>query len=490
MNIADTITRHASERPYSVAIIENDAVVHYGTLERAVWAAAVHLRQSGIVPGEVVGVSLPHSALYLVAVYALARIGAVYVSLPLSDPLPMRAAYATRFGVKWVVAASDNAGPSGVPTVVLQPGHLSKPSVPIPADLRFAGGDHPWFIRRTSGTTGEAKGVVYTHRADLREFQSRAAYYPGPDDRYLAIIDMYMSVGLLHCAKTLFGGGAIVIAKLPTPAQMVIDLIDRYAITRLVLAPNHFDTLLPLSPREGCRCPTIKEVTVTGMAVPEKLRREVRHRFSPNLWIRYGINEVSPVTLADAAMQEKFPETVGAVLPGVELEIVDEHDRPVPRGEPGRIRVRTPWMPTGYLNLPGAADRVFRNGWAYLGDIGVLSPEGMLFLKGREDDMMNFDGIKIMPADIEEALLQHPAVKEAAAFPASSQRHQHIPMAAVTISAAVTPEVLLAHARQLLGVRAPLLISIEQALPRNAMGKVVKRELALRLEEKLPASLR
>jgi acyl-CoA synthetase (AMP-forming)/AMP-acid ligase II len=155
----------------------------------------------------------------------------------------------------------------------------------------------------------------------------------------------------------------------------------------------------------------------------------------------------------------------------------------------GRIRVRTPWTPKGYLNLPDEANKVFRNGWAYPGDIGMLSPEGMLFLQGRADEMMNFDGIKIMPADIEEALLQHPAVVEAAAFPANSQRHHNIPMAAVTVRAAVTPQALLAHCRQLLGLRAPVLISIEQSLPRNALGKVVKRDLSLRLAQSLPPEL-
>jgi len=356
--------------------------------------------------------------------------------------------------------------------------------------LGFAGGDHPWFIRRTSGTTNEAKGVAFTHLADLREYQSRAAFYPGPDDRYLAAVDMNMSYGIIECARTLFGGGTIVIARLPLQAHELIDLVDRYAITRLQLTPNYFDHLLPLSPKEGCRCPTVRDVTVAGMAIPETLRREIRHRFSPNLSIRYGSNETGPMTVADAAMQEKFPETVGAVQPDVELEIVDENDMPVPRGEPGRIRAHTPWMPGGYFNRAEAADHVFRNGWAYPGDIGVLSVEGMLFLKGRADDMMNFDGIKIMPTDIEEALLKHPAVVEAAAFPGSSQRHQNIPMAAVTVRAAVTPESLLDHCRQLLGIRAPVLISIEQVLPKNAMGKVVKRELAARLEEELPASLR
>lgn len=104
--------------------------------------------------------------------------------------------------------------------------------------------------------------------------------------------------------------------------------------------------------------------------------------------------------------------------------------------------------------------------------------------------MMNFDGVKIMPADIEEALLRHPAVVEAAAFPASSERHQHVPMAAVTVRSAVTPEALIAHCRQLLGIRAPALIAIEPSLPRNAMGKILRRELSLRLADKLPAALR
>ncbi len=298
MNIADSITRHASERPYAVAIIENDNVVHYGALESAVWAAAAHLRQSGIAPGDVVGVSLPHSALYLVAVYALARMGAVYLALSPHDSQILRATYAERFGIKWVVAADSTAGLAGISTVLLQPGHVRQLSGPIPAGLGFAGGDHPWFIRRTSGTTSEAKGVAFTHRADLREYQSRAVFYPGPDDRYLAVVDMNMSYGIIECARTLFGGGAVVVAKLPVLAQTVLDLIDRYRITRLALTPNYFDVLLPLSPKEGCRCPTVKDVTVAGMAIPEALRREIRRdrdqvltRSSPSSGARSGAAE-------------------------------------------------------------------------------------------------------------------------------------------------------------------------------------------------------
>jgi acyl-coenzyme A synthetase/AMP-(fatty) acid ligase len=192
MNVADIITRHAHQRPWAVAIVEPDKIIHYRTLENAVWAAAAHVRRSGIAPGDVVGVSLPHSALYLIADYALARIGAVYLSLPLYDPLPVRTACAARFGVKWVLAADHAAGLAGVATVLLRADDVQPSPGPIPADLRFAGGDRPFFIRRTSGTTSEAKGIAITHRAALAEFEGQAACFPGSGDRYLAVVDMGM----------------------------------------------------------------------------------------------------------------------------------------------------------------------------------------------------------------------------------------------------------------------------------------------------------
>ncbi len=490
MNVADIISRHARERPYAVAIIEGDNIVSFAKLERAIWTAAAHLRRAGIGPGDVVGLTLPHSALFLVALYALARIGAVQVSLPVYDPQPMRAAYAGRFGVKWVVGASDASGLAGLRLALLRAEDAWQESGAPSAESTFEGGDHPWFIRRTSGTTNEAKGIAITHRHALAELQIQAGCFPGPTDRYLAVVEMGMVYGMHSCERTLFGGGTVIIPAMPLDLDGFFTYVDRFAITRLMLTPNHFDLLLPLLPEDAVRCPTVNDVTVSGMMMRESLRREVRRRFSPNLTVRYGSNEAGYLTLADAAMQEQFPDTIGAVMPGVELEIVDEQDRPVPHGTPGRIRVRTSWMPTGYVNASGPSDRTFRNGWIYMGDAGVLSPEGLVFLKGREDDMMNFDGVKIMPADIEDALLRHPAVVEAAAFPANSPRHQHVPMAAVTVRGAVTPEMLMAHCRQLLGIRAPMLISIEPSLPRNAMGKIVKRELSLRLAERLPAALR
>jgi acyl-coenzyme A synthetase/AMP-(fatty) acid ligase len=485
-NVADIITRHAAERPYAVAIAGEGGVLHYHRLERAIWRVAAVLRRAGVAEGDVVGISLPHSALYLVATYALARIGAAHAPLPLEDPARMRLSYAQRFGVRHVVAGAGAAAIPGVPLIRLTRAAMEATRAEVSPGLRVEGDDRLLAIWRTSGTTNEAKGVAITHRQWLEVEQSRAQYYPRPEeDRYLAVVEMSLVYGLNSCERALYNGGTLFLPPKPLGSRMLLELIDRHAINRLAVTPNMLDALLPSLPEDQCRCPSIRDLTVAGMAMPETLRREIRRRFSPGLVIRYGSNEARYVTHADARMLEAHPDTVGAAMNGVELEVVDDNDRPVARGEPGRVRARAPWMATGYYNAPELDAGTFRGGWVYLGDMGVLSAEGMLFLRGRVDDMMNYDGLKVMPAEIEEVLLQHPAVAEAVAFPVPSPRHQDLPVAAVTVRQEVSAEALRKFCRERLGRRAPFLVSIEKTLPRNAMGKVVRRELAKRIAAEL-----
>jgi acyl-CoA synthetase (AMP-forming)/AMP-acid ligase II len=497
VNVADVITRHAEARPEAPAVVFGPRVLTYAAFERGVWVRAALLREAGVQAGEVVGIALRHSVQYLMTAYALARIGAIQVPLPMHDAPPLRRALAQRFGVRHIVGPKGQAGVPGVPVIRITRSGLAAARGRVDAALRVEGGDRPYAIWRTSGTTDQAKGVAITHRMLVEGEASRAMYYPEPEqDRYLAVIDMSLTFGFSGCSRAIINGGTIFLpnlAQLP-PAQM-LRLIDRYKITRLALTPNMFEPLLPLLPRQGPpRSPGIRDLNVIGMAIPEALRKEVRTRLTPGLIVLYGSNEARYVTRADAGAQEAYPETVGTPLNGIEVEVVDEEDRPVPRGTPGRIRARSPWMPKGYYNAPELDARTFRNGWVYLGDIGTLSPEGQLYISGRVDDMMNFDGIKIMPADIEAVLLAHPAVAEAIAFPVPSPRHQHMPVAAVTLRAAATEQALLRYCRERLGVRAPVRVLLQKEFPRNAMGKIARRELIERLltsfSPRAPASRR
>lgn len=486
MNVADVITRQAQARPQAPAVVSGPRVLTYAELERGVWERAALLREAGVRAGEVVGIALRHSAQYLMTSYALARIGAIQVPLPMHDAPPLREALAQRFRIRHIVGPRGAAGVADIPVIRVTPAALEAARGKVDASLRVEGGDRPYAIWRTSGTTDQAKGVAITHRMLVEGEASRAQYYPEPEqDRYLAVIDMSLTFGFSGCSRALINGGTIFLPRRAIlPPAAMLRLIDRHRITRLALTPNMFEPLLPLLPREGPpRSPGIRDLNVIGMRIPEALRKEVRTRLTRGLIVLYGSNEARYVTRADADAQEAFPETVGTPLNGIEVEVVDEEDRPVPRGTPGRIRARSPWMPRGYYNAPELDARTFRDGWVYLGDIGTLSPEGQLYIGGRVDDMMNFDGIKIMPADIEAVLLAHPAVAEAVAFPVPSRKHQHLPVAAVVLrgAAPASPQALRRYCRERLGVRAPVRILVEKEFPRNAMGKVARRELIERL---------
>jgi acyl-CoA synthetase (AMP-forming)/AMP-acid ligase II len=218
--------------------------------------------------------------------------------------------------------------------------------------------------------------------------------------------------------------------------------------------------------------------------VPARLR-EAFARGGVAFYVEYGAREASGIASTYPVDPDPSLETVGPPLPTAELEIVDGEGNAVPRGEIGEIRVRTTAMIHAYHRDPVATSRHFKDGWFHPGDLGSLTANGSLCLHGRADDMMNMNGIKIFPAEIERTLEGDPAVRAAAAFGLPSPMHGQIPVAAVELHDPATHSVaaLLARARERLGVRAPRKIFVVDALPRNATGKVLKRELVSLLSQ-------
>ena len=158
--------------------------------------------------------------------------------------------------------------------------------------------------------------------------------------------------------------------------------------------------------------------------------------------------------------------------------MVDGRGTALPRGEAGRLVVRTPGLIDGYFDDPEATGRSFRDGWYDTGDRVEITPEDVLVHLGRADDTIVFDGINVHPSEIENALLRHPAVIESAALPLRDRVRGDFPVAAVVVKSAVTEAQLLSHCVSWIGSRAPVAIMIVPKLPRNATGKVVKREIA------------
>jgi acyl-CoA synthetase (AMP-forming)/AMP-acid ligase II len=475
-NVADAIARWAHQRPEAIAVIEGRRRVSYAAFDKAVWRAAASWRASGILPGQTVGVCLPNSALYLVAFYGLARIGATVLPLPLDQPEQHRAGLLRRFGAAAIIAAGRE--PSVRQLLPDQAWLDDAPHVPDPG-LRADGGDRALKIAFSSGTTGQAKAVLRTHRNSIEIDRHRRQAVPQfASDVFVALLDMGVSYGLRPCLRTLDIGATVVVAPPGIGAAEFIAFVEQCNATQLALTPFHAMMLLAKPVRPEPMLPGVRELIVSTANCPHSLRQQIRARLTPKLIVSYGSNEVNVLAVADGNLQDQFPESVGRCIPGIEVEAVDERDVPVPAGTMGLLRFRAPWFPAGYIDDPEASAKSFRNGWFYPGDVGLVTPDHAIQLKGRADDIINYDGIKIAPLEIESAMLAHPAVVEAASVGLPSALHQQIPIVAVTLRRPASSDDLLSFARRRMGTRAPVQVVVVDSLPKNAMGKVLKKDLA------------
>ena len=274
---------------------------------------------------------------------------------------------------------------------------------------------------------------------------------------------------------TLWQGGTCVFAD--GTAESLHGQCARHRVTWLELSPLHGADLLAASRVEGM-LPAYTAVRVGGARVPIALRRAIMSAASPRLFVSYGTTETSLVAIADPTMHDAR-ETVGPPAAGVTVEVLRPDGLCAAPDEIGEIRIRAPGMATGYVDDAAATSKHFRDGWFVPGDLASLGADGRLCLHGRRDDMMIMNGINIFPAEIERTLEAHPAVEAAAAFPIPSAVHGQIPVAAVELreGCACTASELVGYARGALGVRAPRRVEILAALPRNAQGKIVRREI-------------
>jgi acyl-coenzyme A synthetase/AMP-(fatty) acid ligase len=258
------------------------------------------------------------------------------------------------------------------------------------------------------------------------------------------------------------------LAELCRRAEVTVIQLGAYALSRLAWSPD----AVPL--------PSFTQVSVGGQRVPGSLRRRVIDRLTPNLWVQYATTEIGEISRAAPDEHERFPEGVGTPPAHVTLEIVDDHDQPVPPGEIGNIRVRKERAPSAYVDDP-VASRAFRDGLLFTGDLGSWRPGEPIIHHGRADDLMILNGINIRPAAIEDRLAAHPDVREAVAFPIRSRVHGEIPAAAVVRAGGDTEaRAFLAFCRETLGIRAPREIFIVDAIPRSGVGKPLRRELSER----------
>jgi acyl-CoA synthetase (AMP-forming)/AMP-acid ligase II len=485
MNICDPISQQAITLPEIPAIIDGERTVSYRDLDRLVRKTAAHLIDRGVAPSDVVGLCLKDHADHLIALLAVARMGAVVLSMDWRAKDRELANLAAVFGPALVLIEPGARELSNTANVPHDEDWRCQVGRADPEREFPRNGEMPLVINLTSGTTGTPKGIVVTHSQCLHRLTNKGFRDDQSEShRYLSVLPICYSSSRNNSLSHLTGGNTVILySPLFTPEEYV-QAVSKHRVSFAYLVPTVLRRLLALPEQDGLLLPGLRILVTAAAAIYPEEKREVVRRISPNLYESYGTAGTGSISILRPEEIAVKAESVGRLNPMSEVEIVDAEDRPLPNGTVGRIRCRGPGVAAGFYNNGGDPldDATFRDGWCYPEDLAMMDDDGYLYLKGRASDLIIRGGVNIYPDEIEQVLLAHPDIAEAAVVGSPSREFGEEVTAFVVPRGDIAVREAMAHCRaRLTAHKVPRRIIPVEALPKTAAGKVRKRELAARL---------
>ncbi|GHD65387.1 AMP-dependent ligase [Luteimonas padinae] len=494
--LAVRLLQTARRRPSAPAIADGGCRADYATLASAAQRFAALLRARGLRSGDRVAVVLPNRYEAVVACYGCWLAGIVLV--------PLNAQASRRELASWLahcepslvlVEEGDAEAAAAVAQAGLEHGRLALgasrdpawppgPAGQAAATCGEAGaGDGLAMILYTSGTTGAPKGVALGHdnlHANVQAVVEDLGL--GEDDCTVSVLAFCYAYGVSVLHTHLFAGGCVVLEPNMVFPHLVVDALEREGATGFSGVPSTFALFLERGVFEGRLLPRLRYLTQAGGAMTVALARRLRAQLpGVRLHIMYGQTEASArlASVPPARLDDK-PGSAGRPLSGVRLEIRDEAGRALAPGVEGEVWARSPGVMRGYWRDPAATALVLRDGWLRTGDLGRLDDEGYLFLAGRRNDMIKTGAHRVHPLDVEEALLEHPAIAEAAVAGIDDATLGQVVKAwVVARDPGLDARAVRAHCRgRLAAWKIPRDIEFLPALPRTTSGKVRRAALA------------
>jgi acyl-CoA synthetase (AMP-forming)/AMP-acid ligase II len=496
------------------AVVDGTRRVTFGDLAATVGDAARALLAAGIERGDRVAVWAPNSLEWIVAALAVTTAGGVLVPINTRFKGAEAAYILSRSGARVLFTVRGFLDTD-------YPALLADADVPLPAleqtvvisgdahdalswqdflargragseeelDARVAsiGPDDASDVVFTSGTTGSPKGVVMTHGQTLRAYLDWCDWADlRPRDRYLIVNPFFHIFGYkAGCLASLMRGATIFPIAVFDPG-VVLEAVERERITVLPGPPTLYQALLDHADRSKRDIASLR-LAVTGAAdIPVELIRRVREELPfERILTGYGLTEAGTVTGSKPEDDfEHIATTVGVPWPGFDVRTVDKTGADVAPGEPGEVAVRGETVMRNYLDDPEAtAAAIDADGFLHTGDLGVFDADGYLRIVGRIKDMFIVGGFNAYPAEIENLLLRHPRIAQAAVIGVPDARLGEVGMAFVVPSPGepVEPAEIMEWARdQMANYKVPRFLELIDALPLNATGKVMKDELRAR----------
>ncbi|MFQ5668449.1 MAG: class I adenylate-forming enzyme family protein [Candidatus Binatia bacterium] len=496
MNFAAPLFEWAEREPYRRAVVVGAREYSYGALAERASQFGAALLAAGATHGDHVALMMNNRVEFIIAYYGAAKVGAIIA--PFNTFLKgeeiihqVNDLGAVAFiGNDWAspeFARARAAMPSVSLFVVTQAQHDATQfddfiaGIPDTGPLYDADQDDVALICYTSGTTGKPKGAMQTHRNIIAFIQATVATQdPAVEYRPLVFVPLFHGFGD-HCMMNqVFHTGRDFVLMDPFDPEAILTAIQTYRCTSFGATPSMLWGLLHYPNRARFDTSSLRDVVTGGAPVPFELLEQFHAAFGVMPLEGYGLSEGTAGYTYTRADLPRRPGSCGVALPGVEIRIVGNKGKTLPAGSVGEIVVRSPFNMKGYWRRPESTAAVLQGGWLRTGDVGRLDSDGFLYVVDRKTDMIIMSGENIYPSEIEEVLLRHPAIAEAAVVGVPDQRRGEIPKAVVVLQsgARLTEEDVQAFCRERLAFfKTPKLVEFRAWLPKNAAFKVLKNEL-------------
>jgi fatty-acyl-CoA synthase len=488
---------NARRWPDRTAVIDDFGELTFKELDDAAHAVANGLLDKGIKGGDGVAILARNHRWFLIAVYGAARTGARIILLNSEFSGPQIKEVAEREGAKLIIYddeytdAVSKAEPElgklrslGINPEKEEPSGSSDETLEDlvkRSDNKQApkASKHSSIIILTSGTTGTPKGANRSTPPSLAPIGGVLSHVPFKSAEVTSLpAPMFHALGYLHGTIAMMLGDTLVLRRRFKPATVLAD-VEKYNVSAMVVVPvmlsrilDHIETMDTKPDLSSLRI-----VFVSGSQLGAELAQRGLKDLGPVIYNLYGSTEIAFATIARPQDLEKNPATVGPVVKGVKVKILDDNGNELPQGEVGRIFVGTTFPFEGYT---GGGHKQIIDGLMSSGDVGYFDESGLLYVSGRDDEMIVSGGENVFPAEVEDLISGHPEVVEATAIGVEDKDWGHRLRAFVvkTEGASIGEDDIKGYVREHLArYKVPREVVFLDELPRNPTGKVLKREL-------------
>ncbi|MFE4417980.1 acyl-CoA synthetase [Streptomyces sp. NPDC056817] len=480
------LRRSARRTPARVAVEYDERSWTYAELDDAVSRAANVLLGQGLAPGDRVGAYGHNSDAYLIGFLACARAGLVHVPVNQSLTGDDLAYIVDQSGSALVLTDPDLAErlPDAVRALPLRDAGDSLlarlPSTP-PYDGPEPRSEDLVQLLYTSGTTALPKGAMMTHRALVHEYLSAiTALDLGAGDRPVHALPLYHSAQMHVFLLPYLAVGATNIVLDAPDGDRILDLVEAGRADSLFAPPTVWIGLANRPDFTTRDLGGLRKAYYGASIMPVPVLERLRERLPELAFYNcFGQSEIGPLAMVLGPDEHKGRmDSCGRPVLFVDARVVDEDGKDVPDGTPGEVVYRSPQLCQGYWDRPEETAQAFREGWFRSGDLAVRDPHGYYTVVDRVKDVINSGGVLVASRQVEDVLYAHPRVAEAAVVGLPDERWIEAVTAFVVPCGEITEADLIAHAREkLASFKTPKKVIFVDALPRNASGKILKREL-------------